>query len=66
MSHGSIRGLLGRAGSFADATLRQLLTAKARKGLVADRTGFVGTAEEFADVVEELGDGGLRGDPFDF
>ncbi|MBD8609241.1 LLM class flavin-dependent oxidoreductase [Frigoribacterium sp. CFBP 13729] len=58
VSHGSVKGLLGGAGSFADATLRDLLTVKARKGLVSERAGFVGTADEFADFVEELGDDG--------
>lgn len=54
VSQGSLKRLLGRHGSFADATLRELLTAKARKGLIADRAGTVGTAEQVADFVEEL------------
>ncbi|MFB9378193.1 LLM class flavin-dependent oxidoreductase [Kineococcus gynurae] len=52
VSAGTIRGLLG---DTPDAPLRELLTRKARKGRVADRTGSVGTAEEFADFAEELG-----------
>ncbi|MCJ1694385.1 NtaA/DmoA family FMN-dependent monooxygenase [Rathayibacter caricis] len=54
VSRGSIAGLYGSADS--DAPLRELLTAKARLGLVADRAGLVGTAEEVADFVQELGD----------
>ncbi|MDQ0744679.1 FMN-dependent oxidoreductase (nitrilotriacetate monooxygenase family) [Clavibacter sp. B3I6] len=53
VSHGTIAGLYG---GTEDAPLRELLTRKARKGLVAERAGFVGTAEAFADFVEELGD----------
>lgn len=52
VSTGTIRGLLG---DTPDAPLRELLTRKARLGRVADRSGFVGTAEEFADFIEELG-----------
>ena len=55
VSHGSIAGFYG---GTDDAPLRELLTRKARKGLVTDRAGFVGTADEFADFVEELGDDG--------
>ncbi|QHC58525.1 LLM class flavin-dependent oxidoreductase [Rathayibacter sp. VKM Ac-2760] len=54
VSRGSIAGLYG--GADADAPLRALLTAKARLGLIADRRGVVGTAEEVADFVQELGD----------
>ncbi|SMH39081.1 FMN-dependent oxidoreductase, nitrilotriacetate monooxygenase family [Rathayibacter oskolensis] len=54
VSRGSIAGLYG--GADADAPLRELLTAKARLGLIADRRGVVGTAEEVADFVQELGD----------
>ena len=54
VSRGSIAGLYG--GADADAPLRALLTAKARLGLIADRSGVVGTAEEVADFVQELGD----------
>nr|WP_216833623.1 LLM class flavin-dependent oxidoreductase [Clavibacter michiganensis] len=53
VSHGTIAGLYG---GTEDAPLRELLTRKAGKGLVSERAGFVGTAEAFADFVEELGD----------
>jgi alkanesulfonate monooxygenase SsuD/methylene tetrahydromethanopterin reductase-like flavin-dependent oxidoreductase (luciferase family) len=52
VSAGTVRGLLG---DTPDAPLRELLTRKARLGRVADRSGFVGTADEFADFIEELG-----------
>ncbi|NIZ90193.1 LLM class flavin-dependent oxidoreductase [Kineococcus rubinsiae] len=54
VSRGTIRGLLGDDG--ASTPLREVLTRKARKGRVSERAGFVGTAEEFADFVEELGE----------
>jgi hypothetical protein len=44
VSHGSITGIYG---DTDNAPLRELLTRKARKGLVADRAVFVGTADEF-------------------
>ena len=57
VSQGTIKGLLGKtATSFADATLRELLVAKARKGRIADHAGFVGTAEQVADFIEEFGE----------
>ncbi|MFD1714220.1 LLM class flavin-dependent oxidoreductase [Amnibacterium flavum] len=56
VSQGTIKGLLGAHASFADATLRELAVAKARKGRITDGTGFVGTAEEVADFIELLGD----------
>ncbi|MFC5379301.1 LLM class flavin-dependent oxidoreductase [Aquipuribacter nitratireducens] len=56
VSQGTIRGLLGRDGELGRDTLREVLTRKARKGRLADRTGFVGTAEELADYVEGMGD----------
>jgi FMN-dependent oxidoreductase (nitrilotriacetate monooxygenase family) len=56
VSRGTIKGLLGRYDDFADATLRQLLTPKARLGRISDRAGYVGTAEEVADFIQELGD----------
>ncbi|GAA2227312.1 LLM class flavin-dependent oxidoreductase [Herbiconiux moechotypicola] len=56
VSRGSIKGLLGGFDSFADATLRELLTAKARLGRIATRDGFVGTAGEIADFIEEIGE----------
>ncbi|WIB25205.1 LLM class flavin-dependent oxidoreductase [Curtobacterium sp. MCSS17_015] len=51
VSAGTVRGLVG---DTPDAPLRELLTRKARLGRVADRSGFVGTADEFADFIEEL------------
>ncbi len=56
VSQGTINGLLGNAGSFADVTLRELAIAKARKGRITDGSGVVGTAEEIADFLQELGD----------
>ncbi|WP_291042285.1 LLM class flavin-dependent oxidoreductase [Herbiconiux sp.] len=55
VSRGTIKGLLGGFDSFADASLRELLTAKARLGRITDRSGYVGTADEIADFIEELG-----------
>lgn len=52
VSAGTIRGLVG---DTPDAPLRSLLERKARKGRVSAREGFVGTADEFADFIEELG-----------
>lgn len=59
VSRGSIQRLLGDRGE--DAPLRAHLTALARAGRLSDRSGFVGTAEEFADLVEELGEWGNDG-----
>jgi alkanesulfonate monooxygenase SsuD/methylene tetrahydromethanopterin reductase-like flavin-dependent oxidoreductase (luciferase family) len=59
VSRGSIARLIGDRGP--DAPLRAHLTALARAGRIADRTGFVGTAEEFADLIEELGEWGNDG-----
>jgi alkanesulfonate monooxygenase SsuD/methylene tetrahydromethanopterin reductase-like flavin-dependent oxidoreductase (luciferase family) len=56
VSRGTIKGLLGTYDSFADATLRQLLTAKARLGRISERAGYVGTADEVADFIQEVGD----------
>ena len=56
VSRGSIKGLLGKADSFASTTLRELLTAKARLGRISSREGFVGTADEIADFIEQIGD----------
>jgi FMN-dependent oxidoreductase (nitrilotriacetate monooxygenase family) len=55
VSQGSIQRLLG---DYDPATtpLRTLLAKQARLGRISDRTGFVGTAEEFADLIEELGE----------
>lgn len=59
VSRGSIQRLIGDRGE--DAPLRAHLTALAGTGRIADRSGFVGTAEEFADLIEELGDWGNDG-----
>jgi FMN-dependent oxidoreductase (nitrilotriacetate monooxygenase family) len=56
VSQGSIKGLLGKADSFASTTLRELLTAKARLGRISEHAGYVGTADEMADFIQELGD----------
>lgn len=59
VSEGSIRRLLGDRGP--DAPLRAHLTALARAGRLSDGSGFVGTADEFADRIEELGTWGNDG-----
>jgi len=59
VSRGSIQRLIGDRGE--GAPLRAHLTALARTGRIADRSGFVGTAEEFADLIEELGEWGNDG-----
>ncbi|MFJ2541937.1 LLM class flavin-dependent oxidoreductase [Microbacterium sp. NPDC087589] len=59
VSRGSIQRLIGDRG--ADAPLRAHLTALARAGRITDRSGFVGTADEFADLIEELGEWGNDG-----
>jgi FMN-dependent oxidoreductase (nitrilotriacetate monooxygenase family) len=59
VSRGSIQRLVGDRGE--DAPLRAHLTALAHTGRISDRTGFVGTAEEFADLIEELGEWGNDG-----
>ena len=56
VSRGSIKGLLAGASSFEAHTLRELLQRHARKGRAADRTGWVGTAEDIADYIEEFGE----------
>ena len=53
VSRGSIARLVG---DDPTAPLRDLLARQARLGRLSDRTGFVGTAEELADLFEELGD----------
>lgn len=62
VSHGSLRRLTGEH-DLATTPLRVLLTDLAKLGRLGDRTGFVGTADEFADLVEDLagwgGDGVL-------
>ena len=59
VSQGSIRRLIG--GHDASAPLRQLLAAHARLGRLSDGSGFVGTAVELADRIEELGTWGNDG-----
>lgn len=54
VSQGSIRRLTGDRDP-ATTPLRAHLAALARLGRITDRTGFVGTADEFADLIEELG-----------
>ncbi|WP_243061919.1 LLM class flavin-dependent oxidoreductase [Humibacter sp. RRB41] len=56
VSRGTINGLLGGAPGFDAQPLRDLLAKKARKGAVEDRSGFVGTAGQLADFIEELGE----------
>ena len=55
VSQGSITRLLG---GYDPATtpLRAMLAKQARLGRINDRTGFVGTAAEFADLIEDLGE----------
>nr|WP_206686701.1 LLM class flavin-dependent oxidoreductase [Microbacterium invictum] len=59
VSHGSIRRLVGT--SDPDAPLRELLAAHAQLGRLRDGSGFVGTADELADRIEELGTWGNDG-----
>jgi FMN-dependent oxidoreductase (nitrilotriacetate monooxygenase family) len=59
VSHGSIRRLLGD--HDADTPLRTILAAHARLGRLSDGTGFVGTAGELADRIEQLGEWGNDG-----
>ncbi|RFA21156.1 LLM class flavin-dependent oxidoreductase [Subtercola boreus] len=56
VSRGTIDNLVGRGGSLETDTVRQIATRKAKKGSLSDGTGFVGTASQFADFVEELGE----------
>lgn len=60
VSQGSIRRLTGDR-DVATTPLRVHLAALARLGRMSDRSGFVGTAEEFADLIEELGEWGNDG-----
>ncbi|MGV8895604.1 MAG: LLM class flavin-dependent oxidoreductase [Rhodoglobus sp.] len=55
VSQGSIKRLLG---GYDPATtpLKAMLAKQARLGRINDRSGFVGTAEEFADLIEDLGE----------
>lgn len=54
VSHGSIRRLVGDHDP-ASTPLRVLLGAQARLGRLSDGSGLVGTADEFADLIEHLG-----------
>jgi alkanesulfonate monooxygenase SsuD/methylene tetrahydromethanopterin reductase-like flavin-dependent oxidoreductase (luciferase family) len=55
VSQGSIRRLIGKNDPIT-TPLKVLLANQARLGRITDRTGFVGTAGEFADLIEDLGD----------
>jgi len=55
VSRGTIKGLLGKAESFEAETLRQILTRHAKLGRISDRSGFVGTADEVADFIDDFG-----------
>lgn len=54
VSQGTINGLLSGEG-FEGRTLRDIAVRKARKGRIADGTGFVGTVEQIADFIEAFG-----------
>lgn len=57
VSQGTIKGLRGRFESFEGVPLREILAGKARLGRIGDGiSGTVGTAEELADLIQELGD----------
>ncbi|MGI6879559.1 LLM class flavin-dependent oxidoreductase [Microbacterium sp. gxy059] len=60
VSQGSLRRLIGKHDPET-TPLRTILAAHARLGRLSDGTGFVGTADEFADRIEELGDWGNDG-----
>lgn len=55
VSQGSIKRLVGKH-DVATTPLRVLLASLAQLGRISDRSGFVGTAEEFADLIEDLGE----------
>ncbi len=55
VSRGSITRLLGGEDP-ATTPLRALLAKQAKLGRLSDGSGFVGTADEFADLIERLGD----------
>lgn len=59
VSHGSIRRLVGD--HDAATPLRTILAAHARAGRLSDGSGFVGTADEFADLIERLASWGNDG-----
>ncbi|MGQ7297136.1 LLM class flavin-dependent oxidoreductase [Quadrisphaera sp. KR29] len=56
VSRGTLKGFFAGVGDPAATPLREVLLRRSRKGLVARREGLVGTAEEVADLVEELGE----------
>jgi len=55
VSQGSIGSLLGGL-DIATATLREIATRRARKGRITERAGWVGTADEIADFIEQQGE----------
>jgi FMN-dependent oxidoreductase (nitrilotriacetate monooxygenase family) len=55
VSQGSIKRLIGKLDPET-TPLKTLLGAQARLGRISDRSGFVGTAGELADLIEDLGD----------
>jgi FMN-dependent oxidoreductase (nitrilotriacetate monooxygenase family) len=55
VSQGSINRLVGKDDP-ATTPLRVLLARQARLGRLTDGSGFVGTADELADLIERLGD----------
>lgn len=55
VSQGSIKRLVG-GHDPATTPLRVLLGGMAKLGRLSDGSGFVGTADEFADLIERLGD----------
>ncbi|HEX4443360.1 MAG TPA: LLM class flavin-dependent oxidoreductase [Galbitalea sp.] len=55
VSRGSINRLLGKADPET-TPLRELLARQAKLGRISDRSGFVGTADELADLIEDLGE----------
>jgi FMN-dependent oxidoreductase (nitrilotriacetate monooxygenase family) len=55
VSQGSIKRLVGTHDP-STTPLRVLLGGMAKLGRISDRTGFVGTADEFADLIEDLGE----------
>ena len=59
VSHGSIHRLVGDHDD--DAPLRRILAAHARLGRLSDGSGWVGTADELADRIEEYGTWGNDG-----
>lgn len=60
VSQGSIGALLGGA-DLATTPLREIATRKARKGRISSRDGWVGTADEIADFIEQHGEAGNDG-----